>query len=489
MKVIYVFAKRIDQVDSDPLTVTGLYLFDDTTNMHHQIGYVSDVMGEGRCLIKCFEKLFEMECIDNNDKLGLICPEVHSLGFLKRGFKGKLTKNQTAIKDILDGYIKTLKVQFRVRTTITKDDYTNYLYADCSAERAVTAFKRGKLDVVFSSATDKDMKRPAKIRPKLLKDKFLFNWEPTEVITLASGAGGKLYYTGNGHADKSASKKDKLKDTTLVDNSYVYYTGSNSRLKSFGMRSAEERRNVVILKDPVPAIDNLMEYQDGVNASLETRPIVMGRIADILGPGCGGDAEEGEFSNVGSTNVGDLYRLTLRRMDLTYVCNPPRLGPRIRDSLIENKLRLLAHINNQNLDGVGVTDVTDMLYTTSSTSKPPTRKMLKDDPDAKPIVTTKSVLLPHIKSNTDFTTIPNVVYDGGSVKLKLLFEYDMPTVAVMKSLAGTNPKVEILTRKTDTYEVSFAVVITTDEGWLYHNGLYSSKFLLRGASASLRKGK
>ena len=187
----------------------------------------------------------------------------------------------------------------------------------------------------------------------------------------------------------------------------------------------------------------------------------------------GNRLEEEDYSHLGATFKGDLFRIGLTRTDVTYVCNPTRLGYRIKDELVENKIKLINHIRGEYGKGFAkpvVNDITDQIFD------------IGEDAKGKSKYTIRSIL----QAKTKFLKIPNIKHSTGKVILKLLFKYDCPSVQDLKALAKSKPKIEVLMYDTDIHERSFAIVITTDEGWLYYNSIYGSKILLRTAAKKFR---
>ena len=312
-----------------------------------------------------------------------------------------------------------------------------------------------------ASLIAKDRKKRAKALPSLLVDKYLFNWSPTHETA--------IYYTCNTELENKKAKSKKA--NPLLDRGFVYYSGDNKRLRVAGRLSAQDRYNVVILKDKCAFLENVLAHQVSVLKNIySTRPAVMFRIGSLTGGGGGNFIEENDFKNVGYDIHGDLYTLTAPRADLSYVFNPPRLAfkiKRIMETNTERTLALIASSETKVLD-MHRTDVTDSFF-------------VWDDKG-------KCKLRPTITTSTKDLRLKDVLApDGRNINPKVLVKYDIPTRNELNRISKDNPKIEIITWEFDPHIVSYAFLITTDAGWLFYSSEHGSKHLLPTARKSQRK--
>ncbi|AFI55284.1 hypothetical protein TSMG0001 [Halocynthia phage JM-2012] len=226
----------------------------------------------------------------------------------------------------------------------------------------------------------------------------------------------------------------------------------------------------MILKEPNAYMEGVFKYQREVCKGLySTEQMVAYRRRELFSPGTSNYIDDGNFDVLGHSIHGDIFTLNCPRKDLSYVFNPPRLAFKIKRELEQNQTRLLAHIHGKaESSNMAVTDLTDVFY--------------YDDGG-------KLKLNSEFTSKTKFFKLDNVKLPETDkvISIKALVKYDLPERNFLNKLVKDNPKVELLTWMIDQYTVSYAFVITTDEGWLFYHAQYGSRFLLRGASAAARK--
>lgn len=422
------------------------YLIERLFNTDNDYGRVAEGISEDR-------KMSEAK------KLGLMSIAT-SLKSLTDHFKG-LTICSNLIEN-KKGEMVDLKI-----TETDKVFIEGIIHADAAASRAYFNSLKGDNCSIQEVITPKDLKGKTKDIPNLIGDNIIFNWLTDTQVDLGN-VSGNIYYTGNGELENKKPKGIKI--DKVASKGFVYFTGNNKRLRVLGRLSAEDRYNVVILKERAEYLEKVFAYQREVNKKLyTTEQIVAYRRPVVFGPGVSNYIEEDDFSVVGSSIQGDLYTLTPPRKDISYVFNPPRLGFKIKRELGENQTRLVAHLNGQTESmGMRATDITDVIYETDSKGKCKVKSSFNNQ--------VKSFKLEGI-------TIPK---DDKPRKVKVLVKYDLPERNFLSKLIKDNPKVEMLTWMIDDHTVAYGFVITTDKGWLFYHAQYGSRFLLRTASAKAR---
>lgn len=300
--------------------------------------------------------------------------------------------------------------------------------------------------------------------PNLLMDKLLFD------IGLSTNVldGGSAYFTGNGAIESNKPKKMTVAAKKAASG-YMYYTGSNDKLRVLGRPSSEDRYNVLLLKDRSKYLDDLLEHQVNINKGIyKTKQFVVYSLANVTNNKLNKELTKGNFSILKSTDNGDLYTLTLPRRDLSYVMNPPRLAFKLRRTLENNLNMLISFITNTyNKETYTYTDITEYVFDNAN-----------NDLVAGVDKLTKKLTLKGIK-------IPN----GQSVNIKPLLKFDLPEYLKLRKLRLDNPKLHIATWMVDQHTVAYSFVISTDEGHLYYSSEYGSRHLLPTVRKSKRKVK
>lgn len=366
--------------------------------------------------------------------------------------------------------LKAKGVEFLTGFKETKASITGSIQADSVASRAYFQHLDGNTDPIVEVILPKETKAKTKAVPKLLTDNILFNWRKDTAITISDDVKGNIYYTGNGELENKTPKGVKL--DKIVAKGNVYYTGNNKRLRVLGKLSAEDRYNVVILKEPATYLETVFAHQRELCKGIySTEQMVAYRNRELFSGGVSNYIEAGDFSRLGYNMSGDLYTTTVPRKDLSYVFNPPRLAFKIKRALENNETKLMHYIGKA-LDGVGccATDITTLLYDTTDEAK------LK--------------LHPEIDNKLKYLKIPDVtIPTGRTVNIKALMKFDLPERNFFNKLVKDSPKVSLITWMVDDHTVGYACVVETIEGWLFYCSVYGSRHLLRTAAASRRKSK
>lgn len=349
----------------------------------------------------------------------------------------------------------------------SKETITGSIQADSAASRAYYSHLQG-IDYKPTITGNKELRGRTKDIPKLITDSIIFNWLPDTQLAL-DGQTPHVYYTGNGELENKKPKGVKL--DPILTQSNVYFTGNNKRLRVLGKLSAEDRYNVVILKEPAKYLEKVFEHQRGICKGIySTEQMVAYRTREVFGAGVSNYIDEGDFTNIGYSINGDMFTTTVPRKDLSYVFNPPRLAFKIKRELENNQTKLLHHIHGESEKlNIKATDITEYFYEIDGD-----KCKLRSDLTNK----VKDMRLANV-------AIP--VEGGKTVNIKALLKYDMPERNFFNKLIKDNPKVEILTWMVDDHTVAYAFVVTTDEGWLFYHSQYGSRHLLRSASAKGRK--
>lgn len=341
------------------------------------------------------------------------------------------------------------------------------IYADSAAAKSYYSYLHTGEKSITQVITPKQTRARTKDVPKLLADNLIFNWSTNNTITLGDNT-LSTYYTGNGELENKKPKGEKTNKFLTQGN--VYYTGNNKRLRVLGKLSAEDRYNVVILKEPSKYLDKVFEMQRDICSDIYSiEQMVVYRKQSVYAAGVSNYLEDKDLSHVGFNINGDMFTTSVPRKDISYVFNPPRLAFKIKRELENNQTKLLAYITN-GLDKLNIskTDVTDVIYT-------------KNDKGA-------TILNPNITSKTTKLKFPNInIPTGRTVNITSTLQWDLPERNFLNKLVKDNPKVELLTWMLDDHVIGYGFVVTTDEGWLFYCSVYGSRHLLRTVANKNRK--
>lgn len=418
---------------------------------------VSSPTSEAEEPIRMIERLFNteskysdvIESLNNNKKMDLT--ERMSLAGIA-----------TVLKNLVDNLVE-VSAEYKE----SKETITGSIQADSAAARAYYAHLQGN-QFKATVTTQKDLRGRTKDIPKLITDSIIFNWLPDTKLNL-DGQTPHVYYTGNGELENKKPKGVKI--DPIIAQSNVYFTGNNKRLRVLGKLSAEDRYNVVILREPAVYLEKVFDYQREICKRLySTEQMVAYRTREVFGAGVSNYIDDGDFTNLGYSINGDLFTTTTPRKDLSYVFNPPRLAFKIKRELENNQTKLLHHIHGESEKlNIKATDITDYFY-----NRDEDKCTLRTDLTNK----VKELRLKDI-------VIP--VEGGKTVNIKAMMKYDLPERNFFNKLVKDEPKVELLTWMVDDHTVAYACVVTTVEGWLFYHGQYGSRHLLRTVSAKNRK--
>lgn len=462
---VYIFSGRLNQHGHNPVYIDSAYVAVDDQVWFR--GKINEKSNNDVSLVALLAPLIEelKEALGADLKhLQFLTSTTDLFDFLGNGDKAVFDESMKGVIDLLKKTRDIDGIKITRKVTIGDKDFANLILADSAGSLTLREYQLNGKSEYSSSYTNKEWKAGGKNRPALLGDKLIFNWDDNEVTE-----NGVVIYTGAGHDKKSASKKNKLKDTKLQDSSFVYYTGNNNKLRHMGKYTVDERRNVVILKEPAVLIDKLIAQQLKEISHLHTRPMFLIRADVAYGGGVGNWIDKDDYSKMGVTLSGDLVRLGVKRDDISYVFNPPRMAFMIRDQLMENRDKLLAV-----LDGTTkgcITDITDYFFYTDNSGKKPVGKLLPDVAD----------------SNCMYVKVKDIKYSEGTFNTRLVLTTHTPSRDMLRAIARQNPNIKIVTYLSDQHEVTFALVVECDEGWLYYSSVYGSVHILKTASKRIRE--
>lgn len=316
-------------------------------------------------------------------------------------------------------------------------------------------------DAIISWHTDKEINSPKKYdTPSLLCDNLLFgiSGAPNELN------GQYLYFTGSSELNNTKSKVQTAKNRDVVDvnpNTFLYFTGSYDKLRFFGRPCAHDRYNVVILKERYEYIERIKQIQaDYVNQLYSLPQMVVYRLPECHTAITQNHMAQFDGQYLGVGKKGDLFTLTRNKKELSHVMHPPKLAFKIRDIFERNAHRLI-NVMDGTATGKGFvrTDITDALYAKDAKGKLKVIDSLKQ--------TTKQL---KFQINCPIT--------GKVVTVPMVIGADTPDRNAISKWVKNNPNISVWAWRVTDVEFAYALVIETDEGWLYWNCEYGSKHYL-----------
>jgi hypothetical protein len=370
---------------------------------------------------------------------------------------------------ICDVIAHTSIVCSAVKYSVDKDDFNGDVLADAACDCGMTQYGFGAKDLVVNVVDVKATnKKVSSLHPMLFDN---------NLVDL--GKELPAYFSGNGDMTKRAPKKDRSKDTTRREASHVYFTGNNERLRNYGMYSALERYHVLIPTERDSYIDNLVEFQRKVIQSLQnhtTGSVI--RLRESSGPNVNSYISKGDYTRIGISLEGDMYSNSNKRADMSYVFNPPRMFYKVKANYMSAYERLMGivlaleegtfkdnHLHHPDTNTY-LTDVTPLFY------------IHKDD---------KTFMCDDRNVKEQYVSMSDILYNGGTTSIKLLYQVSIPTYQEFKRLLNYNPKVYVATERSEEHVVKLSLIIKTDLGIIRYNSPEGSIKVLRKASAKARK--
>lgn len=316
---------------------------------------------------------------------------------------------------------------------------------------------------VIEWVDDKTLNRPKKPNtPSLLCDNLLFAIGHVDNRIPE----GYLYFTGSGDMNNGKTKAAQ-KESNKEDSSFLYFTGSYNKLRYFGRPCAHDRFNVVLLKEAYPLIEQLKRHQASiVDKIYGLSQMTVYRLTECFSTLAQHHLLQHACNYLGVTKKGDLFTLTKSKKALTHVMYPPKLAFKIRDIFEQNTNRLFSVLDGSwETRGYALTDITGYFYQTDAKSKLKVHEDIKQNTKQIKL----SVLCPIRKQLHNLLCVIGV---------------DSPDRTAFSQWVKLNPKIQLLGIPLTGVEYQFAVIVTTDEGWMYWTCEYGSKHYLKAARKS-----
>lgn len=412
-----------------------------------------------------------MERLDHDfEELGMIefiTTTTKYLNFLCRGESKNDAPSAQALKACLRKINSTKGSKYKKNESPDVEDVLFLSYADMMNSHMQRHFElTGKvsLDYTDSRGLTKSKKSYKKV-PHIFLAPKLFNWGPTEEVTL-TGEPHTVYYVGNVTPKNDTSKKDNNAsefEKLLRGRLYTYYTGSNSLLTDAGQRSLEEIRSVTLVNEKHPVIERFFEIQEKGIKHLPVRPVYTARLDKIIGSASSQALMDPEMEHWFGFNKdsGDVTFNGVTRSDISYVFYPQRLGPRIRNQFINLKDKFIAHLEG-NLIGEEI-DITDELYDYTTNAKGKVTCAVK----------------PVLNGKFNFIKIPKLSFDGHNFTLKYVFNLDAPHTNMLKNLVKFNPRVSLVFENLSDTTIGYYTIVRTDIGVSIHSCPEGSRLVRR----------
>lgn len=341
---------------------------------------------------------------------------------------------------------------------IKVEDFNGEVGADSAADSAIIRYERTGEAFYVNHYIEKDLRKKETSNHPMLVDNLVIDRLRDD----------NVYYCGVGNLDKRAPKVDQTIDEVVrkrEDASHVYFTGNNSRLRNFGMYSANERYHVLILNDNIPYLQKVFNFQRNINAGIhQIKPETVFRLKEITGAGVNYPVSNDDFDLIGITESGDLYANSFKRRDLSYVMSPPRLKFKVLREYDWAEEVLRRFIGGD--DSLHITEVTDYFY----------QKDSKDTP----------ILNPDRNKDEERIVFDGIKYEDGVTKIIAMGKITMPTYQEFKRWVKLEPQVWINTHKVDEHLIRYTFIIKTTLGYLHYTCPVGGVKVLRKASKKAR---
>lgn len=254
--------------------------------------------------------------------------------------------------------------------------------------------------------------------------------------------------------------------TTNVDNTrgdeHIYRMATvGSKLHLNGKKISDAHYSVLLTKTPSSPIDGIIKAQEDVFEDGD-EVVVIAKCAEIFRPDVSKLIEESPDQLIHIDETKDLYTPT--ELQLTDVQIPALLSYRQMDYL--GTLETMLHNYREGLltdpKKAGITDITDLIYDVKASKK-------------KSSLVVKKSLPQSVKTLEVTTTLPG----GGTKKLSLAFELDIPNRNTLSAIADTNPKVLVVTWPTvGDKGFKYATIVESEDNLLINSAIFSNVVLL-----------
>lgn len=251
-------------------------------------------------------------------------------------------------------------------------------------------------------------------------------------------------------------------DTILPDGRYIYCTGYHGIEDEYiGRRQGEASYTLLYTKDRWPVLDVVREYQNRLMRGKEPA-FIIGKLSNIK---MSRNMVELNYSHdlLLSRKRGRDYNLEMPSEDLiTREVNPPRMSYTVVESF--SNLALVLDDFVKGVDGLVVTEITDMFYSIDSSKKKPVTVFSKD-------ITTSTT---HIKVDVGYKTESR----QGTSLVTLIFGKDLYVRNDLSALTERNPKIFVVTWAESANVFRYATILQAEDDIAITAGVYSNLRLL-----------
>lgn len=239
---------------------------------------------------------------------------------------------------------------------------------------------------------------------------------------------------------------------------HKYYIGSHKgQIEMAGKPAQEHTYAVVYLKEKMELLDEVVKAQElEINSDYEV--IISANLTQIFLPKVYGEIKQNGLKYVYPTldhSCKDLIlweKVESGGVQLTSVCNPPRIAPRIFTYC--DMLELLLNRFRKEPHKLCVTNITSSFMTREVTTKGKKEKVVYS-------------LSKELKNNQPFIDVDNVVKvkeEPSKVKTRLTVGIDLPPKNALGKLIGEGFEASLITWKESDFAYRFAVVIKNEDG-------------------------
>ena len=242
---------------------------------------------------------------------------------------------------------------------------------------------------------------------------------------------------------------------------YVYHLGDHGKDDDFlGKRMSDASFSVLYLKEPEPTLEKVRQLQREEDVD-NFNSIVIGRLDFIFKPHVYDMVQEhgGDFLRRRSHKL-DLYEP--KDLQLTKELRPPKLAFNLIDVMEVMELLLQKVIGGKDMDGIGITDITSLIYEVGEKAKKPTCKIRPE-------------LTSAVKS---LSATVNHTLDGTPTEIPLTVGMDMPHRNALSALASRFPTVKVVTWRESTKAFRYATIVECEGDVGIFAGFYSNIHLL-----------
>lgn len=239
---------------------------------------------------------------------------------------------------------------------------------------------------------------------------------------------------------------------------YCYYIGSHrGQIEMAGKPAQEHTYGVVYTKEKVELFDELVKAQEKeIDDDYEV--IISANLSQLFLPKVYGEIKKLGLDYVMPTKDQNCKDLILWEkadkggIQLTSVCNPPRIAPRIFTYC--DMLELLLNRFRKEPEKLCITNITSSLMTRTICNKGKKEKVVYSLSDC-------------LKNNKPYVDISNVVKvkeEPSKVTTRLTVGIDLPPKNAIGKLIGEDFEANLITWKESDFAYRFAVVIKNEEG-------------------------